>query len=108
YFKQIFDHRNNSGTTFGSITKDDLHSLKLIYPKENLLKEYNQTVSKFNQKILNNHKQNQDLTALRDWLLPMLMNGQVTVRGASVGKVAEEIFSSSDNLSENMAAEPGV
>ncbi len=25
-------------------------------------------------------QQNQHLTALRDWLLPMLMNGQVTVR----------------------------
>jgi type I restriction enzyme S subunit len=25
------------------------------------------------------HHQNQELTALRDWLLPMLMNGQVTV-----------------------------
>ena len=29
--------------------------------------------------ILNNHQQNQELTQLRDWLLPMLMNGQVTV-----------------------------
>jgi type I restriction enzyme S subunit len=94
YFKQIFDHRNNSGTTFGSITRDDLHSLKLIYPKDNLLKKYNQTVLKYNKMILNNHKQNQHLTALRDWLLPMLMNGQVTV------KEAEEKLS--------MAAEPGV
>jgi type I restriction enzyme S subunit len=25
------------------------------------------------------HQQNQELTALRDWLLPMLMNGQVRV-----------------------------
>ena len=94
YFKQIFDHRNNSGTTFGSITRDDLHSLKLIYPKDNLLKKYNQTVLKYNKMILNNHKQNQHLTALRDWLLPMLMNGQVTV------KEAEEKLS--------MAAEPSV
>ena len=94
YFKQIFDHRNNSGTTFGSITRDDLHSLKLIYPKDNLLKKYNQTVLKYNKMILNNHKQNQHLTALRDWLLPMLMNGQVTVKEAE-GKLS-------------MAAEPSV
>jgi type I restriction enzyme S subunit len=26
-----------------------------------------------------NQQQTQELTALRDWLLPMLMNGQVTV-----------------------------
>ena len=94
YFKQIFDHRNNSGTTFGSITRDDLHSLKLIYPKDNLLKKYNQTVLKYNKMILNNHKQNQHLTALRDWLLPMLMNGQVRVKEAE-GKLS-------------MAAEPSV
>jgi type I restriction enzyme S subunit len=25
------------------------------------------------------HQQNQELTTLRDWLLPMLMNGQVRV-----------------------------
>lgn len=29
--------------------------------------------------IFVNHQQNQELAALRDWLLPMLMNGQVTV-----------------------------
>lgn len=100
YFKQIFDHRNNAGTTFGSITKDDLHSLKLVYPKDDLLKKYNQTVSKFNQMILINHKQNQHLTALRDWLLPMLMNGQVTVR-QTLGKLETE-----ERL--NTAAEPSV
>ncbi len=94
YFKQIFDNRNNAGTTFGSITKDDLFSLKLVYPKDDVLKKYNQSVFKYNQIILNNHKQNQQLTKLRDWLLPMLMNGQVTV------KEAEERIS--------MAAEPGV
>lgn len=99
YFKQIFDHRNNSGTTFGSITKDDLHSLKLVYPKDDLLNKYNQIVSKNNQMILNNYKQNQQLTELRDWLLPMLMNGQVTVKEASLRQAQDEI---------SMAAEPSV
>ncbi len=80
YFKQIFDFRNNSGTTFGSITKDDLFSLKLVLPPKKLLEKYNNQVSKINEKILNNHKQNQQLTKLRDWLLPMLMNGQVCVK----------------------------
>jgi type I restriction enzyme S subunit len=32
-------------------------------------------------------KQNQELASLRDWLLPMLMNGQVTV-GDAEEKVA--------------------
>jgi hypothetical protein len=31
--------------------------------------------------ILLHHLQNQEFTTLRDWLLPMLMNGQVRVTG---------------------------
>jgi len=80
YFKTIFDHRNNSGTTFGSINKDDLHTLKFVYPSNDCLKKYEEIVSKHNSLILNNHRQNQQLTQLRDWLLPMLMNGQISIK----------------------------
>lgn len=80
YFKRIFDLRNSEGTTFGSITKDDLHSLKLVYPKPEQLEAYDALVAKYNQIILNNHEQNQHLAKLRDWLLPMLMNGQITIK----------------------------
>jgi type I restriction enzyme M protein len=80
YFKTIFDHLDNSGTTFGSITKDDLFNLKLVYPHGEHLKKYDLMVYKYNQLILNNHIQNQQLTKLRDWLLPMLMNGQITIK----------------------------
>ena len=79
HFKRIFDRRNSEGTTFGSITKDDLFSLKLVYPEHGQLKAYDSIVSKYNEAIFNNHKQNQQLTQLRDWLLPMLMNGQASV-----------------------------
>lgn len=80
YFKSIFDRRNGEGTTFGSITKDDLHSLALAYPDKRLLDEYNKVVSKFNEMVFNRSMENQQLIELRDWLLPMLMNGQVTVQ----------------------------
>lgn len=30
-------------------------------------------------RIVKAHEENQELTQLRDWLLPMLMNGQVRV-----------------------------
>lgn len=79
YFKQIFDRRNSEGTTFGSITKDDLHSLPLAYPPTELLKEYDKVVSRYNQMVLTRSTENQQLIQLRDWLLPLLMNGQVTV-----------------------------
>lgn len=78
-FEKDFALRNSAGTTFGSITKDDLFSLKLIYPTDNILKKYENTISRYNEIILKRSTENQTLTQLRDFLLPMLMNGQVEV-----------------------------
>ena len=84
YFKQVFDRRNGEGTTFGSITKEDLHSLPLAYPPTELLKEYDQIVSIYNSMVSTRSTENLQLMELRDWLLPMLMNGQVTVASSQV------------------------
>ena len=78
-FKKLFDMINSVGTTFGSITKDDLYSLQLVYPPTELLIEFDQLVKSFDREIKNRSRQNQELNQLRDWLLPMLMNGQVKV-----------------------------
>ncbi|ECI6120900.1 restriction endonuclease subunit S [Salmonella enterica subsp. enterica] len=80
YFKQVFDRRNAEGTTFGSMTKDDLHSLQVVCPEPGLLKRYDDIVSVYNKMIFTRSLENQDLIKLRDWLLPLLMNGQVTVK----------------------------
>lgn len=79
YFKKKFDYLNSVGTTFGSLTKDDLYNLELSYPSKEILNQFESLVSRFDEKILINTKENQQLAALRDWLLPMLMNGQVKV-----------------------------
>ncbi|MCE5164329.1 restriction endonuclease subunit S [Plesiomonas sp. PI-19] len=80
YFKQIFDRRNAEGTTFGSITKNDLYSLTLAYPTPDLLEKYDELVTNYNKMIFDRSLENRELIRLRDWLLPMLMNGQVTVK----------------------------
>ncbi len=79
YYKQIFDYRNSEGTTFGSITKDDLHSLPLAYPTSDLLDKYDEIVSQSNKLVFEKGMENIQLEELKEWLLPMLMNGQVTV-----------------------------
>ena len=79
YFKKKFDYLNSVGTTFGSLTKDDLYNLQLIYPSNNILLKFDKIVSNFDKKIKINSTQNQQLNNLRDWLLPMLMNGQIKV-----------------------------
>lgn len=48
-------------------------------PSKQILEKYYKLVDSKYKKIINNAFQNQKLTELRDWLLPMLMNGQVTV-----------------------------
>lgn len=71
-----------------------LKEFNIIIPKAKFLSEFQKIVEPIFNKISKSRLQNQHLTTLRDWLLPMLMNGQVTV------KEAEEKLS--------MAAEPSV
>jgi type I restriction enzyme S subunit len=77
--KQIFDRRDVDGTTFGSITKEDLFSLKVIRPNKEILRQYQETINPAFEKQNQIELENQQLAELRDWLLPMLMNGQVRV-----------------------------
>lgn len=79
YFKQVFDLRNGNGTTFGSITKEDLYSLPLAYPSDDLVMKFEKIVWPMYMKQNLIETENQKLIELRDWLLPMLMNGQVKV-----------------------------
>lgn len=89
--KQVFDRRNVSGTTFGSITKDDLFSLPVIIPNEKIVKAFQNILFPAFEKQNKIELENIELASLRDWLLPMLMNGQVTVGGVQeqLGMVAE-------------------
>lgn len=77
--KQIFERRNGAGTTFGSITKDDLYSLKVVRPSKEILKQYYKTINSAFEKQNIIALENQKLIELRDWLLPLLINGQVKV-----------------------------
>ena len=78
-FKQLFDVLDGNGTTFGSITKDALYEMKVVIPSIALVKAFEEIVQPVEQKIRAAEQENRELTKLRDWLLPMLMNGQVTV-----------------------------
>ena len=78
-FKQRFEGKNLSGTTFGAITKDELFSLPVVVPPKELLLMFNKkTLSIFNNQ-LSIGAEIDKLTSLRDTLLPLLMNGQVTL-----------------------------
>lgn len=56
-----------------------LKEQKICLPTEEVAKQFAREADRFFALLRNNTTQNQHLTELRDWLLPMLMNGQVTV-----------------------------
>ena len=80
YFKQVFDIKNGNGTTFGSITKDDLFNLPLVCPPNQLIMQFEAVISPMYARQNLIEIENQKLIRLRDWLLPMLMSGQIKVR----------------------------
>jgi type I restriction enzyme S subunit len=67
------------GTNINNLTNKHITEYKLLIPPKELLLQYENIVAGFYHKIGNNMKESQMLTELRDWLLPMLMNGQVKV-----------------------------
>ena len=75
-----FDKYNNKGTTFGAITKDELFGMRVVIPNEAIIKTFDNKISDLDKRIFSNELQNQELFSLRDFLLPLLMNGQVGFR----------------------------
>lgn len=69
----------SSGSVFDSIVSNDIEFTNLAIPGRAIVEKFAAVVEPAFKRIANNTKENQHLTQLRDWLLPMLMNGQVTV-----------------------------
>lgn len=76
HFKMMAEKRK---TTMGHITQDHLKQSRICIPPFDLLLAADEMITPILQKRLSCEKENQMLSKLRDWLLPMLMNGQVTV-----------------------------
>jgi len=96
-YLKSYDMENYMGNVIsGSIQKfislGSLRNMPLLINDDIILK-YQKTTEQLFVQLENNKKQNQQLSSLREWLLPMLMNGQVRV-----GKEVKTL----------LAAEPGV
>ena len=62
------------------INKSTVDESPIVIPPIDVLKSYYSIVNSFYGKIINNAQENIKLEEIRDWLLPMLMNGQVTIK----------------------------
>lgn len=66
-------------TTMGHITTDHLEQSRISLPPESLIKQFTEKIYPIHLLIGQTKQENRELTKLRDWLLPMLMNGQARV-----------------------------
>ena len=64
----------------GSINKETIDTSLIVIPQNDVLLSYYKIANPLFKEIMNIAFQNQQLTQLRDWLLPMLMNGQVSIK----------------------------
>lgn len=69
-----------TGSAQPQITRANLAPMKVIAPHVKVLEEYTDFVKSNFDKQLAVLDENEQLMKLRDWLLPMLMNGQVTIK----------------------------
>ena len=71
--------RWDAGTGVPSMTSSTLYSIPVIVPQENVLQAFDEKITPLFVAIKHNSKEISELTKQRDELLPLLMNGQVSV-----------------------------
>ena len=77
HIKQI--EQLGTGTTFKEVSREDVLKFSILKPSNETLDLWEEYVTKINDRQLELQKENENLTKLRDELLPLLMNGQVSV-----------------------------
>ena len=77
HIKQI--EQLGTGTTFKEVSREDVLKFPILKPSNETLCLWEKNVAIINDKQLEIQKENENLTKLRDSLLPLLMNGQVEI-----------------------------
>lgn len=77
----VYNYLHNAciASTRASLNESNLSFLNLVIPEEKILLRFQGIILKIRLLILCLIDENESLASLRDWLLPMLMNGQVKV-----------------------------
>lgn len=74
----------NTGSTVPHANKDYISKFKVVLPQDDCLKNMAIKFDTWVQKQIQVREENAELTSLRDFLLPMLMSGQVKVKGRDI------------------------
>lgn len=73
-----YDVAGSKGSKMPRGDKKHIMEYPIVFEFE-IVEQYSEIVKPIYEAVHKNNNQNQELTQLRDWLLPMLMNGQVKV-----------------------------
>lgn len=74
-----FLHNSCMASTRASLSEANLAILNIVVPDEKIILDYENFLHKIRVSILKNNDETAELINLRDWLLPMLINGQATI-----------------------------
>ncbi|MBL1280376.1 MAG: restriction endonuclease subunit S [Fluviicola sp.] len=77
--RQEHIYKQARGSAQPHVYPKDIEALKIATPPKSIISEFGKLVVSGNEKISINLNENQKLAELKDWILPMLMNGQVKV-----------------------------
>lgn len=77
--KSQMDKLYFAGTGLKHLQKDTFKNSYIVVPPVTYMEKYNNFVRSGYKMVSDNYLENQKLTKLRDWLLPMLMNGQISI-----------------------------
>ena len=83
YINHFVKMAESRKTTMGHITSDHLAQSRIVLPPIQVLTRFQALSAVAHERIIRVKKENRELTQLRDWLLPMLMNGQARVDASS-------------------------
>lgn len=69
-----------TGTTFKEVSKDSMEHLTVILPSNNILAHFFQKIKPYMMLRKSYEQETKKLISIRNWLLPIVMNGQATIK----------------------------
>ena len=67
----------STGSARDNLSQDMIKNIKVVIPSNDIIDRFYDFSNNIIKEITKKQQENEQLTQLRDWLLPMLMNGQV-------------------------------
>ncbi|EJG1814783.1 restriction endonuclease subunit S [Vibrio parahaemolyticus] len=88
-YQPVIEAAANGSTGQVELSKSFLEDLDVIIPSGSVAKKFSEFVEPIAISVAKRESENEQLISLRDWLLPMLMNGQVTVKPSTEAQEAQ-------------------